>query len=399
MNVYIIDDNAAKMEHLPAFIDWLDQSFPAYQYRVGFANPIQSAEDAESIRSALKDPDGIILLDLFMEGQNYENAADGLLDTDQGCTERRDQIWSKLQAAAHQPGITKLAATIAALAEHYGARLAWISSDERVNKVLAQYVHLTNPKLPWEGTWGEDQRADLEPLIDNFRKPYLNATKAWNEMHSKLHKYTFSFPGQPKAINKLFPDDGQLGHNPSEHVANPKIFAANEAAVAAIVTDFASALSIPLPQSAMDSVRNLYFLKFASRSQELHLEMLHWLFEPNVSLTGVHREDGLVYNGGSPGALILALHQVLSQPPVPRIFFEKTNDGIVMRLVFQAYPNCSQEEQLKTLQMCPGQRMKERGGPHPGTANLALDYIRPDAYAPSEAGAMVTKHFRKDYAQ
>lgn len=397
MNVYIIDDNAGKVAHLPTFITWLTESFPAYQFKSGFANPIQSAESATCIKTALRDPDGIILLDLFMEGRNYELAADSLLNAEQSCTQRREQIWSSLRVAAHQSGITKLAATIAALAEHYGTRLAWISSDERVSQVLAQYIHLSNPKLSWAGTWSNDEKAELEALFDNFRKPYLNATKAWNEMQSKLHKETFNFPGQQRALNKLFPDDGQIGHNPSEHLANPEIQAANQTAVTAMVTDFINALSIKMPISTMDYARNLYFLKFASRSREVHLEMLQWLFEPNISLTCVGREDGLVCAHCSPGAFILSIHQILSQTPIPNISFAKTGDEIVMQVTFAPVFNCHQNEQVRRLRMRPGERIKERGHP-PGTMVTALDYIDRDAVEPFANGAMAIKKFRKDYA-
>ena len=403
MKIYMIDDNKDKVAHLDQFLLWIHSQFPAYSFESGFTDPISASYDATQIKAALEDQDGIILLDLFMEDIDFVNAANSLLCAGHRCETRRNHIWDKLQHVAHKEEVTKLAATVVALAEHNGARLAWASSDPRVTDILAQFSRLKNPEVKWSQqvappSWDDDDANELRPLIENFREPYLNAANAWREMSSSLHCETFQFPGNIKPTNKLFPDDGSNGHNPTEHLNHPSWLAANRAATQRSVEKFLEHLKIELPTSPLKNDDLLYFLKFASRSKQLHLKILPLLFGGNVSMSNIDIHDGIGCESCSPGSLVLAINIILSEDPLyptPTVLFKKTNGHIEMQIDYQnAEPKAARE----TLSMKPGERMA--GPPRrdtPGENVLALDYIRPDLLEEIANGVRVTKSFTKAY--
>jgi hypothetical protein len=394
VKVYLIDDRTdEKAKYLAPFLLWLGDSFPPYQFEAGFADPKRASEDAVTITKALRDNDGLILLDLFMEGQFYEEAAEQLLESHPNCVDRREAIWSSLRHAAHQDGITKLAATVATLAEHYSTRLAWISNDSRVAAVLAQFYHLENPKLPWEGAWSESERKDLEPLIDNFRKPYLDAAKAWSEMNSKLCQHGFLFPRNSQRKNMLFPVDGSYGHNPVQHLECSELLATNRAAVSDIVNSFLQLLAIQ-PVREIDDYVRIYFLKFASRCGQVHLHILPSLFGDRVSMQEIEMSDGIACEASGP--LILAIKGILSDS-CATVSFENIAQTVCMKIVF---PTDDPQDTHRMLSMKPGQRMK--GPPAratPGICVVALDYIGPDSLITGQREVIATKSFTKVFAR
>jgi len=80
MNLYLIDDNPIKADHLSSFAAQAQASLQvSFLIPEAWSDPTTASKKVVEVATALRDREGLILLDLVMDAQEYKDAAEALL--------------------------------------------------------------------------------------------------------------------------------------------------------------------------------------------------------------------------------------------------------------------------------------------------------------------------------
>lgn len=166
-NVYMIDDNEQKCEHLESFLTWLRNKFPAHLFHNGFTDPLTASQSASHIADALNDPFAVLLLDVSMRGPQYDSAAAQLalqFGVNNADVEkfREDNLKGETSAT--------LASTIGIIAQRAGTRVAWCSRFEDIGQMLASsaFQAITWPQPSNVSRWYPVDVATMEKVLQPY---------------------------------------------------------------------------------------------------------------------------------------------------------------------------------------------------------------------------------------
>jgi hypothetical protein len=381
VNVYLIEDDERKPLWLCFFCECLQAKFPGIAFKPkNQAKGYLDSANVEFLIEALRDPSGIVLLDLLLKAPSRVIAA-GLLKTRELLTQPEiDTIWRQFDGPQNEE--TLLASVFVAAALKHRTRVVWVSTQSEIMGFYRKLPRATRfPQIYWPRNdqtptstpdskeavdrWNDDSPI-LAPLVEFFRQPYLEAAARWDEMVAKVKQECFTRNDGEKHCG-LFPETG-TGHNVSE--LNEECILANSAGVKDLV-DVAIG-SIP-PRTV--SLEDLFILKAATRGKQQ-------LYAPTM-LRAFGNSEGNLNNYVLDTTPCLAGPYFLAAVTMIRNGWKlKAIDVAGQKISVALYLECASQEEanaaVETLKLTPRDRMKRDDRiDDPGECVLALDYLKP----------------------
>jgi len=178
-NVYIVDDNEAKVCRMVNFLEWLHLNFSGHTFTAGFYNPKTAPWRAEALFRALRDPVGVLLLDANMESPSLSEVAAAV---SREFTLSPAEVTNTAAKLVTDPNEVELAAAVFLAAKQNNRRMAWISN---ITVALTQNVvdlDIQYPNLRWpeDCCWSNADRDRMARVLRVFHEdPETNDTVVW----------------------------------------------------------------------------------------------------------------------------------------------------------------------------------------------------------------------------
>jgi hypothetical protein len=377
MNIYLIEDNPTKAAHLPQFQEQAsgDLQIP-FQVPDGWTSPVIASQNANAIYAALRDPHGLILLDLVMDDEPFKEAAAALLSLH--CAAKGLYLKHYNDTFQGNEGF-KLAAAILAVGETLKSRILICTSafgelDKKVWLRLNQQPPAPSIEWPTDDKkfkWpAEPDMQQLREITEkHFRADYDKAAAAWDALNKAASAELF--PVRPPPNNP---------HNVPYHLDPTRIDKSSKTAET-LLEAFFNAAKVPKPRLLSDQM--LYATKGAAGHNQLSASCV-------CAVLGIACKDivaSCMLNGSSagrsPGAVLLALNRFATSPAGQEVRYtwnvKVSKQPLLLSCEITATGTCGSEhaanEMKRKLSRTPAEQMKEDPRPTPGTSTLALDYL------------------------